>query len=255
LKDEVLVKKVKILLLTAKLLLQYGAETEVIDRFVIQMAKRLDCDENVEILILPYSVIITITYGNNIFTKMERADRQEVNFTVIDTVIGMCKHLDKKLPLDEVYHRLDRVVQNNKNHSVFTKAVMAGIGCGALSQIFGGELIIFLATFIASFSGFYLNVYLHKKMFNPFLVIIAVSFITSLIAGFLTIKIDNNHYAIASAILMLIPSIAFINSVEDMVKRHYTNGLARGIRGLMVSIAIAIGMLLALNILGIERFV
>ncbi len=237
-----------------KLLLQHGAETDVVEKG-IQNAARNAGYTNIETLILPNTILISLSSDGELFqTRLQRAERQGVNFQVLDRVEAIIRTIDETTDLDQLRLKLQDENQLAAGYPNYLRNIMAATGCAAFSLLFGGDPYIFMATFIASFSGFYVNSFLLKHYFNPFVVIVAVSFVTTMISGLMTIENDFSHIAIASSILFLVPSVAFINSVNDLIKRHYTNGLIRGMRGIIVSFAIAIGMSIALNILGVENF-
>ena len=58
--------------------------------------------------------------------------------------------------------------------------------------------------------------------------------------------------AISSAVLLLVPGVPLINAAEDLIKGHLLVGLARGLTGLLVSLAIALGLMLALWLTGVR---
>jgi uncharacterized membrane protein YjjP (DUF1212 family) len=43
-----------------------------------------------------------------------------------------------------------------------------------------------------------------------------------------------------------------INAADDLLKGHLIMGIARGVTGLIVSLAIALGLLLAMRLLGVS---
>jgi uncharacterized membrane protein YjjP (DUF1212 family) len=51
------------------------------------------------------------------------------------------------------------------------------------------------------------------------------------------------EYAFATSVLYLIPGIPLINSLSDLLDGNIMNGIVRGVNGLMMSFAIALGML------------
>jgi uncharacterized membrane protein YjjP (DUF1212 family) len=244
---------IKILLQVGKLLLQHGAETEVVEIGMKRTAKKLGYGA-VEVLVLPYTIMVSVTHNNQCITKIQRAERQDVNFSAVDRVEEIIANIHPQTNLDELLSTLLDEQNLSPMYPFQLRRLMAGLGCASFSLLFGGDPYIFVVTFLASFIGFSLNTMLLKRFFNPFLVIIAVSFTTALVSGLLTFSKIDSTIAISSSILFLVPSVAFINSFNDLIQRHYTNGLTRGIRGVIISFAIAIGMFSALHILGIERF-
>ncbi|MDM5271696.1 threonine/serine exporter family protein [Sulfurovum sp. zt1-1] len=237
-----------------KLLLQHGAETELVETSINKAAMKLGC-QDLTILILPNAILLSLSSNGKVYnTKLYKVERQDVNFTVLDKMMGIIEQIDATADSEKLLEELKDEASLSPMYPYYLRNIMAGIGCGSFSLLFGGDLYICAATFIAATIGFYLNGFLLKQYFNPFIAIILVSFVTTISSGLLTLHNEMAHIAIASSILFLVPSVAFINSVNDLTKRHYTTGLVRGVRGVIISFAIAIGISLALNILGVEKF-
>lgn len=246
-------KKLEVILLVGKLLLQHGAETEVVDIGIKRTAQKLGF-QAIEVLVLPNTIMISLTHDNQMLTKLQRAERQDINFTTIDRIESIIAKITPDKEIEQLLLELTDEQNTNTMYPFYLRGLMAGLGCASFSGLFGGDFFILTVTFISAYIGFSLNTFLLKKFFNPFLVIVAVSFTTTMISGLLAVNTQEANIAISSSILFLVPSVAFINSVNDLIKRHYTNGITRGIRGVIISFAIAIGMFIALNLLGIERF-
>jgi len=245
---------IKILLQIGKLLLQHGAETEVVEMGIKRAAKNLGY-KTVELLVLPNTIMVGLIHNDQAITKIIRAERQDINFRTVDSVENIISTINLNTNPDKLFSILIDEQNLSSIYPYQIQRLMAGLGCASFSLLFGGDFYIFIVTFIASFIGFSFNTMLLKRFFNPFLVIIFVSFTTAIVSGLLTFNTAASNIAISSSILFLVPSVAFINSVNDLIKGHYTNGLTRGIRGIMVSFAISIGIFLALQILAVEKFI
>lgn len=216
---------------------------------------KLGC-RDLTVLIFPNAILLSLSSNGKVYnTKLYRAERQDVNFTALDKMTGIIDQMDTTADSTKLLEALKDEESFSPMYPYYLRNIMAGIGCGAFSLLFGGDLYMCVATFIAASIGFYLNGFLLKQYLNPFITIILVSFVTTISSGLLTLHNEMAHIAIASSILFLVPSVAFINSVNDLTKRHYTTGLVRGVRGVIISFAIAIGISLALHILGVEKFV
>jgi uncharacterized membrane protein YjjP (DUF1212 family) len=238
-----------------KLLLQHGAETELVETSIKHAAMKLGAS-NLAILIFPNAILLSLPSSDTVYnTRLYKAERQDVNFRALDKVATIIEHMDATTDRAKLLEELKHEEGLSPMYPYYLRNFMAGLGCGAFSLLFGGDWYIFLATFFASSLGFYLNGFLLKRSFNPFIVIILVAFTTTLYSGLFAFGNEAAHIAIASSILFLVPSVAFINSVNDLTKRHYTTGLVRGVRGVIISFAIAIGISLALHLLGVEKFV
>lgn len=237
-----------------KLLLQHGAETELVETSIKKAASKLAYND-IEILILPNVILLSLPSKTKVYnSKLQRVERQDVNFSALDKVETIIQDMNSTTNIIQLTAQLKDEKVFNFIYPSYLRTIMAAVGCASFSLLFGGNIYIFITTFIASYFGFYLNAFMLKRYFNPFIVIIVVAFTTTMISGLLNLHNDTAHIAISSSILFLVPSVAFINSINDLTKGHYTTGLIRGVRGVIVSFAIAIGITLALNILGVENF-
>lgn len=237
-----------------KLLLQHGAETELVEASIKKAASKLGYVD-IDIMTLPNVILLSLSSQDNVYnTKLQRAERQDVNFSILDKVESLIADIDGTTDIAALAEQLKDENSLSPMYPYYVRNIMAGVGCATFSLLFGGDIYIFATTFIASYFGYFWNGFLARRYFNPFLIIISVAFMTTMISGLLAMHSEMAHIAISSSILFLVPSVAFINSVNDVTKRHYMTGVIRGVRGVIISFAIAIGISLALNILGVEKF-
>jgi uncharacterized membrane protein YjjP (DUF1212 family) len=57
--------------------------------------------------------------------------------------------------------------------------------------------------------------------------------------------------ALAAAVLLLVPGVPLINAAQDLIRGHLVTGITRGVTGLLISLAIALGLLLAISLTGV----
>ena len=90
--------------------------------------------------------------------------------------------------------------------------------------------------------------------FNQFLIVTATAFIAGVIASTATLFHLSPHpqLALASSVLMLVPGVPLINSVEDLITGHMVTGVVRGIVAGLISLSIALGLLLAMGLTGVS---
>jgi uncharacterized membrane protein YjjP (DUF1212 family) len=131
---------------------------------------------------------------------------------------------------------------------------MVGTACAAFSQLFGGDAVIFGITFLATTIATLLRQQLHRRALNPFLTVFITAFVVSLIASAaLLFNLGNQpQLALIAAVLLLIPGVPLINSVQDLLKGYMLTGIARGVTGGMIAACIALGLLLAMSLLKVN---
>ena len=85
---------------------------------------------------------------------------------------------------------------------------------------------------------------------------LAKTFVTSIIAGALAITMvgigfgDNADKLMIGGIMLLIPGVALINSVRDLLTGDLVSGLFRLLNALLTAIAIAVGFALPIILTG-----
>jgi len=241
---------IDISLFCGRLLLQYGAETKSVEDTVKAISSNLGL-ANPVVVVLPYSILITINYNGEFFTKIDRAERQEVNFKVLSEIYTIYKDIENGNSLNrtKILSRLRHIHILHKSYPKWLMVLAGGFACSALSIIFGANFIEIFITFIASIIGLSARFYLHTKHLNPFLVVVIASFISSLIALYFVQITHSSNIPITSSILFLVPGVPLINSAEDLIKGHFINALSRGIRGFLVTLGIAIGIVISTSLL------
>ena len=86
------------------------------------------------------------------------------------------------------------------------------------------------------------------------LIVIATAFVAGLIASSASILHLSDHAqtALVASVLLLVPGVHLINSIQDIIKGHMVIGLVRGFTGLVISLCIALGLLLAMQLAGVS---
>jgi uncharacterized membrane protein YjjP (DUF1212 family) len=94
---------------------------------------------------------------------------------------------------------------------------------------------------------------LTRHTFNTLLVVAATAFVTGLLAStvYWFSLSARPTIALSAAVLFLVPGVPLINAVEDLVKGHPSVGLARAASGALIALALAIGLVLAIQIAGV----
>jgi uncharacterized membrane protein YjjP (DUF1212 family) len=128
--------------------------------------------------------------------------------------------------------------------------LLVGVAGASFCRLFGGNAIEMAVTFVATFIGLFVRQEVVKLNFNPYLCVFFASLVSSLIAGScwkLGIGGTMQH-AFTASVLFLIPGVPLINSFSDLIEDNILNGIVRGINGLMIAFAIALGLMSAMII-------
>jgi len=253
--SEQLAEIVELMLWTGQLLLEYGADSNRIERNVTRIGKALGC-EDIHIFISHNSIMITTAVENGFRTKIRRVKKHAINMTIISGISRMSwKVLNKELDREAVRSELHRIANIPSHYPRWLVIVMVGAACASFSQLFGGTWLIAGITFISASVAMFVRQELNLRHYNVFLIILASASTASILAGGLSLLTNaaDPSIALASSVLLLVPGVPMINSIKDMVDGYTMVGLTRAINGVIISLCIALGLLLAMAALGIQN--
>ncbi|PJX21296.1 hypothetical protein CAP50_10430 [Psychrobacter sp. L7] len=248
------------------LLMQYGAESAV----VVDLSKRLglalgmnsvECSLNFNAITLTTicdeRCITTTrdTINQSINVNLLVQIQQIINKTEANTSSGKLGNNTLKSELTDrtilAFDELDKAV-----YPTWLVGMFVGASCAAFAYLNGGSWAITGVTFIAGMVAMFTRIYLSKHHFNPFITVIATAFIASLI-GATTYYFDignNADIAVASSVLLLVPSFPLINSLSDILKGYVNIGVGRAVFTYMLTLSACVGIVMALVLLQIQHW-
>lgn len=244
---------VDLVLRAGQLLQQHGAESQLVENTVYRLGTGLGCD-TLEVVLTPTSILVCSTLGEQSVTRARRIREAPVNMTTVSCIVRLCGRVEQGLHVPaEVQGELERIVAIGHNYARWQIVLTIGISCAAFCKLFGGGWPEVTLTFIASGAAMALRQQMALRHVNPYLNAATTAFVATLIASSATVYGwgDKPDTALAASVLLLIPGVAFINSIQDLLKGYTVMGLARWSIGTLITAAIAIGMVLALTLSGV----
>ena len=247
----------KLLLDASALLMQSGAHTERVKRNTLRIATSLGYEP--ELFFSHAGITITLQYKTDsskpdqTITQFRHIEHQGVQLSTVSALSRLSwKAKKSKLSFEELSEEISHLTHHN-TYPIWFLMLMAPLGTAGLCGLAGGDHKVILMTALATFCGFIFRHLLLKLHYNPFLTIATTALFTESIAG-IGILMDigrQPELAMATSILFLVPGIPLINSLIDMLHGHYMVGLARGVHGTLVAFSIALGMWIAMSLLGV----
>ncbi len=239
---------------TALLLLQHGAESELVVLLATRLGKALGV-ESVECALTPNAVIVTtLTKGHCITTTRKNVDKG-INMQVVTDVHHIVIATEHKIyDLERVKQKLASIKPMKYNR--YFVVLMIGLSCASFAHLSGGDAMICLITFVASSVAMYIRQSLSAYHFNPLIVFACTAFVASMISGLaLKFNLGNDpHIALASSVLLLVPGFPLINSLADILKGHINMGLARWTIASVLTFGACMGIVMALSVLNISSW-
>jgi uncharacterized membrane protein YjjP (DUF1212 family) len=251
----VLADIVDLMLWTGQLLMRFGADSQRIERTVVRMGNGMGCGA-IDIFISHNSLMITTTSEEGFRTKIRSVKKHAVNMTIISAISKLSwRVLREKLDRKTVREELERINSIHSHYPRWVVVGMVGLACAAFSRLFHGDWVVFIITFFAASLGMFVRQELVKREYNMFLIVAIVSFSASIVAGMATYfnLSPEPTIALAASVLLLVPGVPMINSIKDMVDNFTMVGLTRAIIGALISLNIAVGLILAMKLLGIHN--
>lgn len=237
---------------TALELMKNGAESNL----VVECCKRLGHAigiEKVECLLTANAVMITTLNHNHSISTSRRCHSQGVNFNIVLQIQRLVIDVEENggTPT-EVEKRLHQIPQDR--YSPLLTAFMVALSCACFAHLSGGDLVIMGVTFVASFIGIRVRQFLHHYNFNVFVMFIMSAFCITLVTSLAyRLHLGNNpHYAMASAVLLLVPGVPLVNAFSDILKGHTNMGIGRWINASLMALGACIGMVLAMSVMHIN---
>jgi uncharacterized membrane protein YjjP (DUF1212 family) len=233
-----------ILLNVGAALMSSGASTHRTRLTLERLASALGF--KIELLITQRALVVTVIDKDNdlFFSRLKRTSPHHINFKIVSGISRMSwKVLEENWTLNQIVVEMRRLkkIPQYPQWLVLTTVGLAG---SAFCHIFGGGIIEMIVAFVATFAGLFVRHWAVKKKFNPYVSVYFAALTASLIAGFAELYNIGNQpeAAFSTAVLFLVPGIPLINSVTDMMDGNIQNGMVRMMNGLIIALAIAMGI-------------
>lgn len=269
---QILRRKLDLLVKTGVMLMSSNADCPRIMRNMKRCEAYLGLPDEYIHIFLNYDIImVNLSDGTHSFSKYQRVDSHCIEFTVISKVSKMLwTAIREDWSLDRYEAELDALKHVHKQYSPWMIAVCAGFACGGFCVQFGCDWPAFFYASIPAILGFRLKMFLGKLHWNGYVGIAVSAFLATLLAWLTTfislnptlaadlpafLHSDTPYHPLMACTLFIVPGVPLINFVSDMVSDYVQVGLTRAVTTLMIILAMSFGIVLAIQICGIDNFV
>lgn len=236
-----------------QLLLQHGADTDRVERTVHLIGTSLGAAW-LDILVSPNALVVTTSSGEEFRTKVRRVVTLGVNMAIVAQINDLSHRIvDGELDRFQTRAELIRISNMRPFYNRWLVIVAVGLACAGFSRLFGADWAVFGVTAAAAGVATFVRQEMLKRHFNPFLIVVLTAFTAGAIASTATIfrLSPQPQHALAASVLLLVPGVHLINSLQDMLRGHMVTGMVRGLTGAVISLCIALGLLIAMQLLGV----
>ena len=245
-----LIKATNLLLEISSLLMVSGANTIRVNLSIDRFAAGLNFKKSS--FISHKSIIMTLYEEDSVqsCTRVKNIPPHAINFSIISAISkASWEAVAENWTLEQISNEIEKI-KNIKRYSKLTVLIAVSLAGAGFCNIFQGDYLNMLVAFISTFIGLIVFQLTHKVKYNVYIRIFLGSFIASLVAGLGVIYNIGEHpqAALATSILYLVPGVALINSFTDLLDNNIINGMVRFTSGLMIVLAIALGLFITMLI-------
>lgn len=240
----------------AAYMLGCGATCIRIEKNVSRISKALGVET--ELTIMPAHVQLSIMDSNNgkSYYEIRRMQPKGISFNINTQLSKLSWDLaDRKLKIDEAQVLLQQIVKTAPINK-WEVLVCASLANLAFCRLFGGDTAAMILVFLATLVGYQIKQDLLARLVDVRIVFICSAFISSVIAsgGYVFGWGNTPEIAIGTSVLYLIPGIPYINSVSDMLDKHYICAFSRFVDALILTACLSLGLLGGFFIMGLQIF-
>lgn len=247
-------KITKAIIKASVLMLEFGAESRLIDLLANRLGKALGVD-SVEMSLIPSAIVLsTLANGKTqSVTTTRRAHHKPINMSIVCDVQRLCYEMEHGVhDADFVLNELRAIEPNYYNR--WLVIFMVGLSCASFAYLYGADWAAFGVTFVASSLAMFARQELARRKFVMILTFIFTAFVATFVAGLSQVYglSSTPNIALSSSIILLAPGFPFVNSVLDAVKGYLAMGWGRWMQAMLLTIATAIGVIFAFALLGLK---
>jgi len=247
-------KITKAIIKAAVLMLEFGAESKLIEKTAQRLGLALGVD-SVEVSLIPSAIVLSTLSNKKTqsVTTTRRAHHKPINMSIVCDVQKVCIDTErKKLNADYVLEGLRAIEPNYYNPWLIV--FMIGFSCATISTLQGGDLNAFFITFFASSLAMFVRQMLARKKMILFLIFAITAFVATFSASIVYMfpLTSTPQIVLASCVVLLFPGFPFVNSFLDAVKGYLSMGWGRWMQASLLTFSTSIGIILAMSLLNIK---
>lgn len=248
------VKATRAIIKASTLMLEFGAESTLIESTAQRLGKALGVD-SVEVSLIPSAIVLTTLANkqNQFVTTTRRAHHKPINMSIVCDVQKMCHDVEKeKRDANFVLKTIKEIQPNYYNR--WLVVFMVGLSCASFAYLYGADWQAFAITFVASAIAMFTRQELARRKFVMIITFMITAFVATSIAGIGHIMQLSNtsNIALSASVILLAPGFPFVNSVLDAVKGYLAMGWGRWMQAVLLTVATSIGIVLALAVLNLK---
>ncbi len=262
--DEVITKKVlhdsemhrvlELALEAGRVLLRNGAEIFRVEETIEHICNHFGVKE-MDAFVLSNGIFLTAhDEGKEIFAKVKSIPLAGTNLEIVTEVNELSREISAGLiGVEDAFERLKEIeaLPPKKDRQL---VFAAGIGCGVFCYLTKGTVYESIITCIIAGIAYYLILIARRQRISKIIINLIGGGLVTLLA-YLAVQIPfpftlSLDKIIIGCIFCMIPGVAFVNAIRDVVNNDFISGTVKMLDALMVFVYIAIGVGFVLSLVG-----
>lgn len=235
-----------------RVLLKNGAEIFRVEETIRHICASYRV-EKVDVFTMSNGIFITaVNEDKEVFARVKHVPLSGTHLGIVTEVNDLSREISAgKVGLEEAFERLHEIEKMPSTDSI-VRILASGIGCASFGFLLKANVWEAMLAFVIGVLLYIFVIFSEKNRLSKIIVnILGGAFITVCTIAFsmlplpFSFRIDK---VIICSILPLVPGVAFVNAIRDIVDSDFLSGMVRMIDALLVFVYIAIGVGTALSI-------
>lgn len=211
---------------------------------------------NLDISIMPTSVSVYVSRpgSDNSAIAVHKTAGNGINFNINALLSRLSwevadNNLDFATTLSRFY-RIKSTRPTNKTEVL----ILTSLANASFCRLFGGDAMSMLIVFLSTLAGYRLKQIMQEDKRDVRVTFICASFFSSALSacGHIFGIGATPEIALGASVLYLIPGVPYINSVSDMIDRHYLCAFSRFIDAAVLTACLSAGLCAGMLLLGLK---
>lgn len=191
------------------------------------------------------SSIVTTIYGEDfgVCTQTRRVPGMANDLGRLDDLNQLSRYICEFRPKPEEIQKRLESIRNNQGYSFKTQILIYAVISGSFSVFFGGDFNDMIASALIGIALKLFEAFVKRGALNSLLTVLLCCGAGGVLSN-LTVLIGLGHHADLISIgniMLLIPGIAFTNSLRDMFSGDTITGLIRCMESILLALVVGLG--------------
>ncbi|HIY57570.1 MAG TPA: threonine/serine exporter family protein [Candidatus Tetragenococcus pullicola] len=237
-------------LLAGRIMMESGSEVYRVEDTMSRIAASAGEPDSIS-----YVTVTGLFMGlrNGHHTQVENVGERTINLEKVSSVNQLSRQFaEKKIELNELYGSLEKIDRETPFFPLWMQIISAGLVSSFMMYLFVETWSDFLITFLVGIIGFSVKYNIKKQLDVKYVDVFFAAFFIGICAS-LTVHLgwgQNVDSIIIGAIMPHVPGVAITTSFRDILAGHLLSGIARGTEAIIIALAIGIGIVVSLSMMG-----